>query len=120
MSVLLQLVGEKIRMIRKSKGLTQESLGNKSQLSFSYISDVERGTRNISLESLEKIIIALEVSPSEIFAFHDISSESGIENKYSIIEMIRSILLKRNLEEVKFIHGVTHDFFVIIDKNKSQ
>ncbi len=118
MSVLLQLVGEKIRIIRKTKGLTQEALGNKSQLSFSYISDVERGTRNISIESLEKIMTALEVSPNEIFDFHDISTESGFENKKSIIEMIRSILMRRNLDEVKFIHGITKDFIEIVDKQK--
>lgn len=118
MSTLLQLIGEKIRMIRKSKGLSQEALGLRSQLSISYISDVERGTRNISLESLEKIIIGLQVSPSEIFDFHDISLDSGIENKTSILEMIRSILLRRTIEEVKFVHQFTTDFFHIIDAQK--
>jgi transcriptional regulator with XRE-family HTH domain len=119
MSTLLQLIGEKIRMIRKSRGLSQEALGNLAKLSISYISDVERGTRNISLESLEKIIIALDVSPSDIFNFHDISLESGIENKNSILEMIRSILIRRNLEEVKFIHQFTSDFFHLMDNPKS-
>ncbi|MFD1956604.1 helix-turn-helix domain-containing protein [Paenibacillus thailandensis] len=37
--------------------------GREIRLSFSYISDVERGTRNISLESLGKIISALGVNP---------------------------------------------------------
>ena len=118
MSTLLQLIGEKIRMIRKSKGLSQDSLGTLANLSISYISDVERGTRNISLESLEKIILALNVSPGDIFDFHDISLESGIENKNSILEMIRSILIRRNLEEVKFIHQLTSDLFQLMDSPK--
>lgn len=118
MSTFLQLIGEKIRMVRKSKGFSQETLGLRSQLSISYISDVERGTRNISLESLEKIINALEVSPGEIFDFHDISLESGIENKDGILEMIRAILIRRSVDEVKFIHQFTSDFFNLIDNQK--
>jgi transcriptional regulator with XRE-family HTH domain len=117
MSDFLRLVGEQIRIIRKARGLTQEVLAEKSGLSFSYISDVERGERNISLESLEKIILALDVMPSEIFNFKDIDINNGLDNKRMIIEVLRSLLLDRRLEEVKFIHKVAKEFVDTVDKN---
>jgi transcriptional regulator with XRE-family HTH domain len=117
MSEFLKLVGEQIRTIRKSKGLTQEELADKSSLSFSYISDVERGTRNISLESLEKIIVSLEIMPSEIFDFKEIG-ESSLNDKRMIIEVIRSLLIDRRIDEVRFIHRMTKEFLETHDKSK--
>lgn len=62
-SDFLKLVGERIRTIRKEKGYTQESLSEKSGIHVTYISDIERGERNISMETLEKVITALDISP---------------------------------------------------------
>ncbi|SDJ40173.1 helix-turn-helix domain-containing protein [Paenibacillus naphthalenovorans] len=45
-----QTVGEQIRRVRKLRGMTREQLAEQSGLIFSYINDVERGIRNISLE----------------------------------------------------------------------
>ncbi len=58
-----------IKHFRKSKGLSQEKLAEKSNLDRTYISGVERGVRNITLESLENIINALEITPAEFFRF---------------------------------------------------
>lgn len=117
MSEFLKLVGEQIRTIRKSKGLTQEELAEKSGLSLSYISDVERGTRNISLESLEKIINSLEIMPSEIFSFKEIG-DSVLSDKRLVIEVIRSLLVDRRIEEVQFIHKMTKEFIAAVDQSK--
>ncbi|WP_309244049.1 helix-turn-helix transcriptional regulator [Paenibacillus sp. GbtcB18] len=46
-SDFLKLVGERIRTFRKVKGYTQESLSEKSGIYITYISDIERGERNI-------------------------------------------------------------------------
>ncbi len=53
--------GEKIRILRKQKGVSQEELAFKAGLHRTYISDIERGTRNISLVNIEKISKALGV-----------------------------------------------------------
>jgi transcriptional regulator with XRE-family HTH domain len=116
LSNFLKLVGEQIRFIRKAKGLTQEVLAEKSGLSFSYVSDVERGERNISLESLEKIIVALEVSPNEIFKFKDVDVGKGFEDKRIVIEVLKSLLMERNIDEVKFVLKVARDFVDTVDK----
>ena len=60
-------VGQRIRILRKDLNLSQEALALKAEVDRTYITDVENGRRNVSVELLEKIIIALEVSFSEFF-----------------------------------------------------
>jgi len=57
----LQVVGQNIREARKNLGLSQEKFAIVSKLDRTYISDVERGERNISLLNLRKIAKALQV-----------------------------------------------------------
>ena len=58
--------GQKIREIRKRKGYSQEVLATKSKLHRTYISDIERGDRNVSLKNIEKIAKALGVSAHDL------------------------------------------------------
>jgi len=58
--------GERLKEIRTQKGLSQEKLAFKSRLHRTYISDIERGFRNVSLINIEKISKALGVSSSEL------------------------------------------------------
>jgi transcriptional regulator with XRE-family HTH domain len=60
-------VGQRIKELRHAIGLSQEALANKANVDRTYMTDVENGRRNISVEVLERIIIALEVSYSEFF-----------------------------------------------------
>ncbi|MCF7758334.1 helix-turn-helix domain-containing protein [Paenibacillus xylanexedens] len=64
-------VGNRIRELRKAKGWTQEQLAEAAGLHYSYIGGVERGDRNISLETLEKIMNGLQVNAEEIFKFKE-------------------------------------------------
>lgn len=68
---LPERVGNRIRELRKAKGWTQEQLAEAAGLHYSYIGGVERGDRNISLETLEKIITGLNIPPVEIFNFEE-------------------------------------------------
>lgn len=60
--------GDAIRSIRKEREVSQESLALKCGLDRTYISGIERGTRNPSLTNIFKIAAALDVSPVELFA----------------------------------------------------
>ena len=71
MSEFLKVVGDRIRTVRKLKGLTQEQLAEKAGLQYSYIGGVERGERNCSLETLEKIVVGLGVTTYELFRYSD-------------------------------------------------
>lgn len=64
---LLILVGNKIREARLRKGLTQEELAWRATMSVPYLSDTERGIRNISSVNLMKIAKALEVEVGDFF-----------------------------------------------------
>jgi transcriptional regulator with XRE-family HTH domain len=52
--------GSKVRELRQKKELSQEELADKSDLHFTYVSSVERGERNISIENTAKLAQALD------------------------------------------------------------
>lgn len=59
--------GQKISAQRIARGLTQEDLAELADLERSYISDIERGCRNVSLVNIVKLAKALGASPSDLF-----------------------------------------------------
>lgn len=61
--------GQRIKEIRLKQNISQEELSFRSGLSKNYISDVERGTRNISLKSIEKIAEGFSINIKELFEF---------------------------------------------------
>ncbi|MFB2836183.1 helix-turn-helix domain-containing protein [Floridanema evergladense] len=67
-----QRFGLAIKQRRGELGISQEELAFKSGLHRTYISDIERGTRNPSLENIEKLAKALEISISTLFANYGI------------------------------------------------
>ncbi len=58
--------GDKLRELRKQKGLSQEDLALKSGLHRTYISDIERGSRNLSLKNIERIAKALGLATKSL------------------------------------------------------
>lgn len=60
-------VGKSIRQIRLEKGLTQESVSNRSGLVSRHLQKIEAGEVNVTLRSLGKIALALDVDISEFF-----------------------------------------------------
>lgn len=67
MSDLINRLGNRIRFLRKEKGLSQEQLGELSGLHTNYIGHVERGEKNVTVESLEKIAKGLDVTLDDLF-----------------------------------------------------
>ena len=59
--------GERLRELRKQKGLSQEALALACDLDRTYIGGVERGERNISLINIHKIADALGLNAKELF-----------------------------------------------------
>lgn len=62
-------VGRRIKELRNKLGISQEELGFRSGVHRTYIASLEVGKRNVSISTLEKIVIALNVSLSEFFDF---------------------------------------------------
>lgn len=65
------LFGQRIAMLRKDKGWTQEQLALRSGMARSYLGGVERGQRNIALENIVKLARTLEIKPSRLMDFGD-------------------------------------------------
>ncbi|NIJ24632.1 transcriptional regulator with XRE-family HTH domain [Sphingomonas japonica] len=59
----MQLLGANVRHYRKLKGLSQERLALDAGMERSYVSDLERGTRNPSVRALGRLAEALGVEP---------------------------------------------------------
>ena len=60
--MITEKVGQRIKELRTEMGLSQEKLALKAEIDRTYLAGAEQGKRNISLKSLEKILVALDVS----------------------------------------------------------
>lgn len=58
--------GDRLREIRRKRGISQEKLADLAGLHRTYVSGVERGERNISLLNIERLAIALDVAMSDL------------------------------------------------------
>lgn len=66
-SDLLYSFGQTVRNLRRSKHISQEQFADMCDLHRTYVSDVELGKRNVSLENIEKMAAALDMRISELF-----------------------------------------------------
>ncbi|WP_338972449.1 helix-turn-helix transcriptional regulator [Spiroplasma endosymbiont of Panorpa germanica] len=64
---VISILSQNMKEIRTKANLTQEELSFRSGLHRNYISDTERGTRNISIKAVEKIAQGLEVPVEDLF-----------------------------------------------------
>ena len=67
MSDIAKVIGQRIRNYRTSAGLSQEKLAELSGCHPTYIGQLEHGEKNATVESIEKIASALNVSLSKLF-----------------------------------------------------
>ena len=62
-------LGQRVRELRKLKGISQEELAFIAGLDRTYIASVEKGKRNISIVNISKLAEALNVTLRELFNF---------------------------------------------------
>ncbi|WP_028549999.1 helix-turn-helix domain-containing protein [Paenibacillus sp. UNC451MF] len=79
----IELIGDNIRLIRQKSGLSQEQLALLSNMNTSYIGQIERGEKNPTVRTLEKIAAALEISITDLFSSSDSpkTSDSRSQNQ---------------------------------------
>ena len=61
-----RILGQNVRNFRKQAHLSQEKLGEKAALSYKYVGEIERGSVNVSLDSLARIAKALNVKIADL------------------------------------------------------
>ena len=86
MNVDYILIGERIKRARKSKGITQDNLSEKLDVSIGYVSQIERGVTKISLDLLGAISSILEC---DIASF--ITESATNSNEYLESEVLSEI-----------------------------
>jgi transcriptional regulator with XRE-family HTH domain len=86
MNIDYKLIGERIKKVRKSKGLTQDILSEKLNVSIGYVSQIERGITKISLDLLGAISSILEF---DIASF--ITESAPNSNDYVESELLSEI-----------------------------
>lgn len=91
MITLQKRFGSRIRNIRMREQLTQEKLAERAEINVTYVSDIERGETNITLEMVERIAKAFNVDPKYLFEFTaDTDEEETSDFLERIILMLQS------------------------------
>lgn len=67
MQSIPMLFGRRIKELRLKRKMSQEKLAEAADLHYSYVGQIERGTRNPSLVNIVKLARALHVRPGELF-----------------------------------------------------
>lgn len=98
MSTLKENLGKRIQEIRKSKNLTQEKLAEMIGIDTPNLSNIERGKRFLSAETLEKIIKSLDVREKDLFDFEHLKS------KDDLINSINTILNESDIKEIEYYY----------------
>ena len=91
------LLGRRIRDLRVQRRLSQEKLGEMSQVSGKYLGEIERGQANLTIDIAERLSIALEVEMVDLF---DYGHEMGNER---LKEEINSLIHESSAEDLKRI-----------------
>jgi transcriptional regulator with XRE-family HTH domain len=81
-------LGKRLKAVRERRELTQEGLAEKVGLSSKYISGVERGVENPTIDNLIRLATMLEVEPYELFLFGE-SEASEKTLRKAIEKMLR-------------------------------
>ena len=111
MSDIAKIIGERIRMYRNRKKLSQEKLGELADLHPKYIGQLERGERNATLVTVEKVARALDVPFEVLFeniivggtqneipkACYDLLTPLPLKEQKAIFELIKKAMDYKNV-----------------------
>jgi len=102
MSDIAKAVGQRIRNYRTQKGLSQEKLAELSGCHPTYIGQLERGEKNATLESVERISVALGISLSKLFEMLG----GREDNAQNIPLACYELLATKSMEEQKQLYKI--------------
>jgi transcriptional regulator with XRE-family HTH domain len=111
MSDISKIVGDRIRILRSEKGLSQEDLAGKAGIDSSHLGRLERGERNPSLISLDKILKALGVTFEDLFKY---IQPTNTETDSTTMSLIINKLNTLSLEDQKLILNLIDTTFQLM------
>lgn len=87
---IYRLAGIRIKAERKRLGLSQEELAQKAEISANFLGHIERGTKRISLKTVENIARALEIPISTLFSmvrkYKTTEKDKSLKQLFSLIK----------------------------------
>lgn len=92
-----KLLGKRLREIRKYRKITQEQVAEFVGIETPSISNIENGKYFPTAENLDKILKILDVKPSDIFTFENLSDKNELIN-----EMLASMQKDENLTRMMY------------------
>jgi len=93
-----ELLGKRVRELRKKKRMTQEQLAEKANVDVKFLGNIERGRENPTFATLEKLAGALGVKTYQILVF-----EHEVQGKSLLRRQITQILAKCDEKELQII-----------------
>lgn len=108
---LKELFGKRLKQIRESKGLTQQSLAELCDMQTNSIGLIETGQRAVSFATLEILADKLDVHYSELFDFtpeQDFTKEKLIEDLTREVSIFDKLLLLHMIAYAKSISDLFH------------
>jgi len=112
--------GAAVRFHRDLLGISQEELAGRAGLHRTYISDVERGARNVSLESIQRLASALDISLSGLFSRVESPDRPSVRS-LSQDELVDILIVEDSAEDadltIKALKDIriTNHIFVVAD-----
>jgi len=110
METLKEKFGARLKEIRRSKNMTQENLAELTGMDIPNLSNIERGKKFVSAETLSKLAKALNITENVLFDF------GHKRTKEELIKEIIYIIKNSNLNELEYIHKMIINL-AILEKN---
>ncbi|MBI5178537.1 MAG: helix-turn-helix transcriptional regulator [Nitrospinae bacterium] len=108
MGKLRESFGKRLRLIRKSEGLTLDELAGTTGLDPSYLGEVERGRRNLTIDNIEKIAKGFNIEAYRLFLFHaggvDAKNEKALVSKERIADIVEHMPEKHRRRLMQIVH----------------
>ena len=111
MNSISKTVGARIRAYRLQRGFTQEELAERASLHNTYIGQAERGEKNLTIASLEKILSALNISFSDFFAYMPSSDQST-----SIASECYELISRKSEKEQEIIKTILENIDLLLNQ----
>ena len=95
-----EMIGSRLKVIRNNKGMTQEQLSEMVGINSKYLSSIERGKENPTLNMIIKISESLDATIDDIF------KDIEIEDPKNRLRLINETLNRANDEQLKLVFHI--------------
>lgn len=111
MSDIAKIVGDRIRILRIEKGLTLEELGDRADINATHLGRLERGEKSATVDSLEKIVNALDTTFEDLFKYIQ-PSKGDIDN--TTLSILVNKLSTLGMDDQKLLLPLLDDLFKLM------